>query len=399
MPHVRRKRAREICRGSSCKHLSTMQTGHLASASPRISLLFLIFLNLQTYAEGLNFCFDGSKEGNRLNSTVIKYVHTNTGLQCIFLCVQLDKSCRSINFRKISNGEKNCELLRDVHSEKPDLLLNDDQFDYYLLLDPNRKPPEPVSLSTRAQTTQMLTTNQEMASSCKELLQRNRSLSNGVYHLQNTDSLEQYQVYCHMTELSECGQGGWTLVMKVDGNKNDFNYSSPYWTNKETYAVEDGLKGLDNKQTKLASYWSIPFNNICLGMKVNGATKWIALNYTANSLHSVIEDGTFKRTTAGNEAWKSLIDGPSLQDNCNEEGFNIQGSYHFGEQYSWHMNIRIGVVANEQNDCYSCDSCIGFGTSITGCEDDVRKTTCGNMAVCNQLDNKNTAAFGYILIQ
>ena len=46
-----------------------------------------------------------------------------------------------------------------------------------------------------------------------------RSLSNGVYHLQNTASLEQYQVYCHMTELSECGQGGWTLAMKVDGNK------------------------------------------------------------------------------------------------------------------------------------------------------------------------------------
>jgi hypothetical protein len=133
-------------------------------------------------------------------------------------------------------------------------------------------------------------------------------------------------------------------------------------------------------------------------MKVSGATKWIALNYTANSLHSVIEDGTFKRTTAGNEAWKSLIDGRSLQENCNEEGFNIQGSYHF-DVYSWSMNIRIGVVANEQNDCYSCDSCIGFGTSITGCEDDVRKTTCGNMAVCHQLDNKNTAAFGYILIQ
>ena len=32
-----------------------------------------------------------------------------------------------------------------------------------------------------------------------------------------------------------------------------------------------------------------------------------------NSLHSVIEDGTFKGTTFGKETWKSLINGSSLQ--------------------------------------------------------------------------------------
>ncbi|CAB3985909.1 Hypothetical predicted protein, partial [Paramuricea clavata] len=264
--------------------------------------------------------------------------------------------------------------------------------------------------------------NQELLSSCKELLQRNRSLNNGVYQLQNTGSLEQYQVYCHMTELSGCGQGGWTLVMKMDGNKNEFNYSSPYWTNKETllalkpqpdndfsysspywtsketYAIEDGLEGLNEKQTKLASYWNTPFNKICLGMKVNGVTKWIALNYTTNSLHSVIEDGTFKGTTFGKEAWKSLIDGLSLQEYCNEEGFNIQGIY-TSFPWQWHMNMRIGLVANNENDCDSCDSCIGFGTSVSGCLGFVRSTTCGNMVVCSLLNNKNTAAFGYILVQ
>ncbi|CAB4034003.1 Hypothetical predicted protein [Paramuricea clavata] len=201
-----------------------------------------------------------------------------------------------------------------------------------------------------------------------------------------------------MTELSGCGQGGWTLVMKVDGNKNEFNYSSPYWTNEETYAAKNGLEGLNEKQTKLASYWNTPFNKICLGIKVNGATKWIALNYTTNSLHSVIEDGTFKGTTFGREAWKSLIDDSYLQENCNEEGFNIQGVYKYGKS-QWNMKIRIGLVANNQENCGSCDSCIGFGTSVSGCDDDVRNTTCGNMAFCNYKNNKNTAAFGYILVQ
>ncbi|CAB3985910.1 Hypothetical predicted protein [Paramuricea clavata] len=241
-------------------------------------------------------------------------------------------------------------------------------------------------------------TNQELLSSCKELLQRNRSLSNGVYQLRNTDSLKQYQVYCHMTELSGCGQGGWTLVMKVNGSKNDFSYRSAYWTNKETYAAEDGLEGLNEKQTKLASYWNTPFNKICLGMKVNGVTKWIALNYTANSLHSVIEYGTFKGTTFGKEAWKSLIHGSFLQENCNEEGFNIQGVYKYGRS-QWNMNIRIGVVANNQHNCESCNSCIGFGISVNGCGNGVWSTTCGNMAICYQLNSNNTTAFGYILVQ
>jgi hypothetical protein len=35
-------------------------------------------------------------------------------------------------------SEKISELLRDVHAEKPDLLLGDVQFDHYQLLDPNR---------------------------------------------------------------------------------------------------------------------------------------------------------------------------------------------------------------------------------------------------------------------
>jgi hypothetical protein len=77
-------------------------------------------------------------KGHRLNTTVIKYIHAHTGVECVLLCLNEDSSCRSTNFGKTSNSDKNCELLRDVHSEKPDLLLNDDQFDHYQLLDPNR---------------------------------------------------------------------------------------------------------------------------------------------------------------------------------------------------------------------------------------------------------------------
>ncbi|XP_028396197.1 uncharacterized protein LOC114520171 [Dendronephthya gigantea] len=215
-----------------------------------------------------------------------------------------------------------------------------------------------------------------------------------IVPLQNNVSLEQYDVYCHMDAISGCGGEGWTLVMKIDGNKNDFNYSSSNWTNKVAYEVEDGLEGLTEKQTKLASYWNTPFNKICLGMKVDNQTRWITLNYAAKSLYNVIGDGSFKSTSVGRDAWKSLIDGSVLQNNCNEEGINYVGNNNGRTHF---VRARIGIVANNQNDCKSCDSCIGFGTSAR-CDDDIRNTTCGNIAVCGQMGNKNTPAFGFILV-
>jgi hypothetical protein len=182
--------------------------------------------------------------------------------------------------------------------------------------------------------------------------------------------------------------------------QNEFNYSSPFWTNKETYAVEDGLEGLNEKQTKLASYWNTPFNKICLGMKVNGATKWILIGHQASSLFNVIAGGNFIATTVEKNAWKSLIKGSSLQKNCNQQGFNIDnGNIHYSFAY---YNVRIGLVANNQYDCESCDSCIGFGTSVHGCDGVVRNTSCGNIMTyfCSEPEKiKDTAAFGYILVQ
>ncbi len=186
--------------------------------------------------------------------------------------------------------------------------------------------------------------------------------------------------------------------------QNEFTYSSSYWENNDTYAVDDGLEGLTEKQTKLASYWNTPFNKICLGMKVNGVTKWIVIDHQARSLFNVIAPGTFKDTNIGKEAWKSLYDGSRFQNNCNKEGFNIE-SMNLDTKYKSYMKVRIGFVANNQDHCGSCDTCIGFGTAARGCsnlnDDDgtVRTTTCGYIAICGNFNNENTAAFGYILVQ
>ena len=171
-----------------------------------------------------------------------------------------------------------------------------------------------------------------------------------------------------------------------------FKYDSPYWTNKETYAVEDGLEGLTEKESKLASYWNTPFKKICLGMTVNGDRKWMVLDYEASSLYSLIADSKFRATTAGRQAWKSLISGSSLQPHCNREGFGIFESRE--------LKMRLGYMANNHNYCPNSDSCIGFGIFYRGCDMDI-DITCGNIAQCSNNDNgkKMTAAFGYILVR
>ena len=187
--------------------------------------------------------------------------------------------------------------------------------------------------------------------------------------------------------------------MNPSNLQTEFGYDSPYWTNKETYAVDDGLEGLTEKQTKLASYWSTPFKKMCLGMKVNGETKWISFDYNASSLYSVIKNETFESTNAGREKWRFLIDGSSLQTRCNREGFNVMVSNNYNYN-SGYIKARIGIVANNNDHCYDCDSCIGFGISFRGCDGNPRHSTCGNiMAHCRFGNNKEIATFGFVLVQ
>ncbi|CAB3995547.1 macrophage mannose receptor 1, partial [Paramuricea clavata] len=89
----------------------------------------------------------------RLDSTkTIKYVHAESGWDCILQCMLQDESCRSINFGKTRAGQENCELLKTVDLEEPaGSLKKNESFDYYKLLQPERKPEDVVSSSTSSQ--------------------------------------------------------------------------------------------------------------------------------------------------------------------------------------------------------------------------------------------------------
>ena len=119
--------------------------------------------------------------------------------------------------------------------------------------------------------------------------------------------------------------------------------------------------------------------------------KFIVINKQANSLYSLIADGQYRYTSLGRDTWKSLIGSEaSLQLNCNKEGFNAAGDKPVSSK------ARIGIIGNNENICYGCDSRIGFGTG--GYPDN--SSSCGNEAK-HFPDNaeKHIKTMGYILVQ
>jgi hypothetical protein len=137
----------------------------------------------------------------------------------------------------------------------------------------------------------------------------------------------------------------------------------------------------------MPSYWGMPFQSLCVGLKVGNNLNWALIPYKATSLYDVIADGVDRNFTIGRTKWMSLIGGSSLQSNCNAEGFN-GGTGRAAV-------LRIGIRGNQEDDCNTPDSAIGFGFGII-----LKEVSCGNRCRlrCNN-DVRNTIAFGYILIK
>ena len=122
-------------------------------------------------------------------------------------------------------------------------------------------------------------------------------------------------------------------------------------------------------------------------MKIEQHINFILINRQANSLYSLIADGNRRTTSLGRDTWIKLIGSQaSLQPNCSREGFNVKCDG------SGRPKARIGILGNNENDCNTCDSRIGFGTG--GKHDD--DNTCGSEA---KYGNIHIKAMGYILVQ
>merc|ERR1719167_1465090 len=112
-------------------------------------------------------------------------------------------------------------------------------------------------------------------------------------------------------------------------------------------------------------------------MKYRGKTNWIKIPKSANSLYSLMKDNVYHPLSLGRKAWKSLIPGESsLQRNCNREGFNVRDDNNKAK-----ARVRIGIIANQENNCASPDSRIGIGGDGSYCGQDPGNSV-GNEAKC-----------------
>ena len=168
-----------------------------------------------------------------------------------------------------------------------------------------------------------------------------------------------------------------------------FHYDSQFWSNRSTYNLPGGKTGFDLQETKLPTYWTTSFFKICLGTKIDNQLRFFVIKKEADSLHSLIADGKYRATSVCRNAWKLLIGSQaSMQSHCNKQGLNVVGDPH-------QSKARIGITANQENDCITCDSRIGFGTG--GLYDD--SNTCGNEATLRPDNgNRHIKAMGYILV-
>ena len=177
---------------------------------------------------------------------------------------------------------------------------------------------------------------------------------------------------------------GWVPILMQD----TFQFSKSYWTDENEYNPSGGETGFDQQETKLPTYWNTSFSKICLGMMSDKKLRFIVINKQADSLYSLIADGKYRNTSLGRDTWKKLLgDHASLQRNCNMEGFNAVC-------HNRKTSARIGIVTNNEDDCHSCDSGLGFGAKGK------IYNTCGNVAE-RQADNgdKDIKAMGYVLVQ
>jgi Fibrinogen beta and gamma chains, C-terminal globular domain len=227
--------------------------------------------------------------------------------------------------------------------------------------------------------------------SCKALLGAQPGTNSGVYSLVD-GSHTAYQAYCDM----EDDGGGWTLVLKINGDMATFQYGEALWTNTSAYNAD--LPALDTNEAKLASFWSVPFTELRLGMidPTDLVTRWLDVPIAGSSLLDLVsgdggdagdagDGGDAGVTQLGVGAWEGLLASGSIQTNCNWQPINADG------------HVRIGLVGDESGDCQSPDSFIGFGADTWFQQPDI---ACGNTAHdTTDHGDRSTPTFGYVMVR
>ena len=161
-----------------------------------------------------------------------------------------------------------------------------------------------------------------------------------------------------------------TLVLQ-----KTFAYDSVHWTGRTIYRPYVGAQRLGrHAETKLRTYDTAPFKDICLIFMQGTSNNFILINLIRPqlSLHFAVNNDMNRHEKhpppsfkVGRHYWTQAVFGNDLQLGCNREGFSV----HIYNK--WHRRslarVRIGLLGNNENDCATCDSFLGVGGDSWGC--------------------------------
>lgn len=212
--------------------------------------------------------------------------------------------------------------------------------------------------------------------SCAELHTLRPNLADGVYTIAPTGVATPFSVYCDMTRDG----GGWTLVLKADGAAT-LGYTSAYWTDANLLNQTD--LALNAGNAKYASFLTVPATKLRGELDGTRFTKTFAAAMTAQQIFTGAASIAAGVPAINMGNW-------SYQPNCQTFGVNTPYNY---------ARTRFGYTANQENDCTSNDTAIGFGLNNTNAGGYDRGAGYECLSTMCTQGNVNTGGTGLLWVQ
>ena len=218
-----------------------------------------------------------------------------------------------------------------------------------------------------------------VTASCAAMLAKNPASKNGAYAIDpdGAGGVDPFMAYCDMTA------GGYTLVLKAVGDPT-LAYNSAYWT--DSNLLNEGDVTVNNGNAKYRAFTTLKVTTLrgCL----DGFCYTKGFNGTKTS-QQIFAGG---QDTQG--GLPGFGDGPnwSTQPNCQNFGVNTPWQYQV---------VRFGYTANQEGDCSSNDTAIGFGLSQNPDSDAALRKGAGYHCLSSNCSkgNVNTGGSGFLWVK
>ncbi|MBM4353381.1 MAG: hypothetical protein FJ109_06215 [Deltaproteobacteria bacterium] len=215
--------------------------------------------------------------------------------------------------------------------------------------------------------------------SCKALKAKFPQLGDGAYTLDADGALADppYKAWCDMAG------GGWTLVLKANGETTLW-YGAAYWTDNSL--LNEAQPSTTPGNSKYAAFLKVKVT------EMKGCLDGLCYSKAFDGTKAAREIFAGGQDTVGGHP--GFQDGPnwSTQPNCKNYGINTPWNY---------QQTRFGYTANQEGDCNSNDTAIGFGLGQT--PDPVEGSRHGAGYLCLSSNcskgNVNTGANGFLWVR